>query len=300
MDVATGTKPVIIDRLKAFDTEIFIEIHRSLSPIDLMNVERNLFFHSDAGDEVNDRLLCTLNPGVEIRGESFRTLSPAQESNAQLVRGIMELFRKRDEQIKTSFDDVNAGRRNSNFKPSVFCPPQFAIQLLRDPVDLSLLQSVTNQLLPSIYRIYCPVEINDGGSLRWNLFVLDIHRKCFYHFDPATEYGSHAVAISVRQHFADIELNSNYVIYSLLQVTAALNSFLHVHLANEMGDPWQFTPVDVPVRYEVNEDNFSSGVYIFTILYYTVCEIPIALSRTDMLAMRRKWAHWILLENLPI
>lgn len=274
---------------------MFIEIHRPLPPVDLRNVERNLFFHVESGSEVNNRVLCTLNSSVQIRGDSFRTLGPAQHVDADMMNGVCELFRKRDYQIKQSYDEVNSGHRTfRTYKPSIFCHPQFLRNLLRDPQHQTLQNH--NQSLSNVYRIYCPVETNDGLKLSWSMLVLDIHRKCFYFFDPATH--SDLVALSLHQHSTDTESNMNYITYSRTQIVDALNVFLEAQMSEDRGGRWNFATVNFPVQYETNEDDFTAGIYIMTIVYYLVCELPIMFSRTDAMTLRRKWAHWVLLETL--
>lgn len=288
-----STKSSLIRRLQDIDVETFVDINRRLAPVDLREVERCIAYDVASGPDVNDREICMVGP-IRVRGNAIRSLRPAEQLSAELIDGLLELFTLRDGRIALAYDDVNGRRRNFvPYKRSHYCGPRVIEELLQNPGSAALQYS--NLTLSNTFRMYFIIQIKGLTRDTWQLLVIDFARKCFYYFNPNREYLSHIDAISVPSR--ENEFSSHT--YTSQELETALNEFLLGTIGDERGSLWSFGPTQMLVRYEANEDDFSEGVYVITIMYYLCVDLPIVFTHTDAQLLRRKWVHWILLGMLP-
>lgn len=285
-----GTHAVFIERIKRLDTAMFIDIHKRLAPIDFMHAERMLMYEISAGDEFNNRVICTVG-GTEVRGNSLRTFRPAEQLNLEIVNVIVQLFNARDSRIKESSDDVNSDKRGYRpYRTSVYCEPQIFHNLMTDPFQSALPSDLTE-----VFHVYFIIQTVVGTRSSWALIVLDTVRKAFYYFNPTVDHSGNFDPLSVPSRDADLMSMT----YSAAEIADALNRYLDRALGADRGDPWRCRPAWTMVRFELNEDDFSEGLYIITIVYYLSYGLPMVFKRSDLQSLRHSWVHWVLMGALP-
>lgn len=269
---------------------MFIDIHKRLTPIDFIHAERSLLYEVSGGDEVNNRVMCIVE-GTEVRGNVLRTLRPAEQLHLEMANVVMQMFNARDDRIKQSCDDVNGGRRGFRpYKRSYYCGPHLFNHLMTDPLHSSLPNNLTDG-----FHLYFMIQTLVGTSSGWALIVVDIVHKAFYYFNPARAHSGDFEPLTVPS--SDMEFFS--LTYSTAQINEALNQYLERAIGADRGEPWRCRPARTMVRFELNEDDFSGGLYVITILYYLSYNLPMVFRRSDIQSLRHSWVHWILLGMLP-
>lgn len=202
-----------------------------------------------------------------VAREEFRNLMPGQAFGLRLMTALLNLFKYRISRIKETHKELYE------------IPPR-----PREPIDTSLFFSslgeatehLNIELNPTVASVY--ILCRDANSY-WCLIYIDIRNKTIYSINPAfglTDVDEPNIAV-VTDHIETTK--------ALLRTPFPENQF------ESKTFPYQF--------YSPNEDNFSSGLYVFLIIYHLEAKCPIYFRRVDLDKMRYNIAYWILIEQLP-
>jgi hypothetical protein len=232
---------------------------------------------------------------VSIQGNAIRSLGPAESVDREIVEGLLALFTLRDRRVEEATNDVNNGKRHFvPYRKSFYFGAEVFEELVKDPVEFY--RSHTEAIAPHTSRIYFMVEVKSLNRTSWQLIILDFNNQCIYHLDPSKSYGSRIEHITL--NVSGEEHNS--VHYTSEYIKDTLNTLLRECPDILVARQWCFAVSDLIVEIEINEDDFSNGIYVFAFIYYFSCELPLVMSRNDIQALRRKWIHWLLMGALPI
>jgi hypothetical protein len=259
-----------------------------------LEVERTILYDVSNSAEANNRIICSIGKDTLIRGNAIRSLGPAELANRDIFDGLLTLFTLRDRKIEEATNDVNVGKRNYvPYRKSFYYGAKAFEELMND--SLEFYRSYSDAIAPDTYRIYFAIEIKKLNSYSWQLIIIDFAKQCFYHLDPSRNTGSQIECITLQ--VCSEEHNS--VSYTGDEIKESLNFLLRLSSNIEVTTAWRFAVSDLFVRIEINEDDFSDGVYVLAFIYYISCDLPLLISRNEVQALRRKWIHWLLIGALP-
>lgn len=242
------------------------------------------------GDEVNNRVISTVG-GTEVRGNALRTFRPAEQLHLDMVNLVIQLFNDRDSRIKQACDDVNMGRRGySQYKRSFYFGPQLFHQLMTDPMHSALPSDLANT-----FNLYFIIQTVMGTRSSWALIVVDLVHKAFYYFNPSRAHSGIFEPVTVPSNHTEFLS----ITFSAHQISDALNRYLDRTSGVDRGEPWRCIPARTMVGFELNEDDYSDGLYTITILYYLSYSLPMVFRRSDVQLLRHSWVHWMLVGTLP-
>jgi hypothetical protein len=231
---------------------MYIDINSNLSPIDLLEVERVLFYDITSSAEINDRIICSIGNEIPLRGNAIRSLGPAEQINREMVEGMQALFSLLDNTIEASSNDVNATKRNYiPYKKSFYYGSKVFEDLMNDSAEFCKVNK--NSISLSTYRIYFMIETKLVTRKAWQLIIIDFNKRCYYHYDPSKEMSSRIDSVTLQTH----ENEHSSISYTSNDIKRRFNLLIRECLVTEEAIQWDFAASDLILRVEVNEDDFS-------------------------------------------
>lgn len=289
----TGNKAALVSRVKEYDTELFIELYRMVSPTDRQAVDEVLREATSGVDTVRNRLISTINEREHITVDVFACLSTGQPVTKRLISGMLELFRQRDSRVADAHRSVNSSRTHYTlYHRSVFCGPDFLAELIENPESPQLLQYFDVNPLTT-KRAYCVNCSSDGQG--WQLFVIDFDSQCFFFFDPKNVDNRMTDVISVA---AVLSMEDREV--SKQELCQSANTFVSTLALPNTAGGWRIRSPPFLTAFQSNEDDFNDGIYVLSMIYSCLIDAPMIFTMRDIDRMRYKWAFWLMVGELPL
>jgi hypothetical protein len=240
----------------------------------------------------------------------LRQFRPVKLLDSDCMYCVKELFRSRSEKIynvhkqingrKADYESVNPAKilklkQNLFFDCKTF---RFILEYTDQLNDENFIANNWRRLFPgldydlnifsNINRIYYLVKNSEDENIDdWRLLILDLTYKRLYFIDP--KYPNNLELIENEAERGPLEeVMSGY--------KSALNNmwraiFPNYDYENNLGG---FICTIFPYQYqEVLLNNFDSGVYVATILYFLVTDTPIYFRMEDCPHLRNFFAYWL-------
>lgn len=240
--------------------DFYSTIHRSLLGADIEYIHHKM---STADDETEVAKIMNHSVARKV----LRKLMSGQPFNLSLMEVLLNLFKCRRLRINETHKELYEipSRPKAPLDTSLFFP---SLEEAAAHLNIEL-----NCHVASVY-ILC----KDANKF-WCLVYINIKEHTISYINPAfglTDFDERNVAVAT-------------------ETTQAIKDLLLNSFPNETYEckrfPYQF--------YQPNEDDFSSGLYVFMIIYYLEMKCPISFRRNDLDKMRYNIAYWILIEQLP-
>jgi len=257
---SSDTRLRLLNKVQQLNKDFVSIIQRSLIGADIQ------FIHYKMSSAKDDEELVKIGT-MSITGAIYRNLLPAQQFSVEFMRAIMSLFRDRCSRISETYKEIHE------------VPPN-----PKDPVDTSLFFSsmaeAEAEMVPllaneSVVSVYVLCKDTSGA---WYLFYIDLKNGILFILNP--RYGTGAVSE------ADTAVYDRHA--DRLQVLMRLKYDRDFDLKSY---PHQY--------YQLNEDDFSSGIYIFLLIYHLEMKCPIYFRRLDLEKTRNNLGYWMLIRQLP-
>jgi hypothetical protein len=222
-------------------------------------------------------IAATINE-VTINKSDMHSLATGKLVSKGIMRGVLELFRKRGDHICETYRDVNGIAYTKN----VFCPKRFLELLLENPVSPQLLTFFPIiESWREIDKIFILSNDTDDGDT-WIMFVVDIILGKIFYVRPKSD-----------------DTATDVITQSMHNLSSKINQFLSANLSADMYTaPYHCYPYPVQY-YEKQQNDFDSGIYIVQVLYHIVLDCPPAFNSSHMNKFRSNLAYWLLTGMLP-
>lgn len=278
----TGNKSALIQRIKTMDAGFLTGVFRPLVEGSQLLVDRVLA-PVDL-EELLDEFVCSINQTVVTRRilHSFRPATNIQK-DAMVV--LLELLRKRDNRICVAHRDVNHRRSSrSTHLPSIFCQCDTLSAMMQSPTDLAWLRNqISLDSWKAAWEIYLPIQLENGV---WNLLLIRTKDRKAFLFDPHYD-----ISKSEHRERFGVTLNS----YSSM-----LNTIMpEISAGATPNGSWQCEKFPFEF-YEVLENDFDSGLYVFMIMYFLAMDCPLYFEMRNMHHFRKLVVYSVLCEDLGV
>ena len=251
----------LLNKVQQLNKDFISTIQRSLLGADIQYVHYKMSSAEDSEElvKIGD---------VSVTGGIYRNLLPAQPFSSDFMRTVMSLFRNRSSRISDTHKELHE------------VPPT-----PKAPVDRSVffasMAEAEEELLPSLTceSVVSAYVLCRDTSGAWFMFYIDLKNSMLFTLNPRFGIG-------------DPDENTEAFTN---QKVERLRPILKIKYPDKDFElqcyPHQY--------YQPNEDDFSSGVYIFLMLYYLEMKCPIYFRRAELEKIRNNLGYWILIEQLP-
>jgi hypothetical protein len=240
--------------------EFISVIHRSLLGADIQFVHYKLAADAE-GTEVTK-----IGP-ISVPRNVFANTMPAQPFCIQFMEAVLYLFKNRTESIRETHKEMHERPPTSK---SPIDTSLFYNNI--DEAEENLNRSITNQVA-SVYILCQDLEKS------WFLIYIDLKSRVLYTLNPKFVLTPYDAATVIQTDTI------------IAQLRRALLQPYPEEVFECKSYPHQF--------YQPNEDNFSSGLYVFLMIYHLEMKCPISFRRCDLDKMRYNLAYWLLTKSLP-
>ena len=256
-----GGKKRLLDKVLHLNKSFYSAIHRSLLGADIQYVH-----HKMSGPDDNAEVTSILDFSISCR--VFRQLLPAQPFTVMLMKPLLNLLKSRGDRIKDTHKEIYE------------IPPR-----PKNPIDTALFFSSMDEagmglnvttMTAQVAFVY--ILSHDANS-NWYLIYIDVRKGTVSSINPA--FGlSDFDQCNAANATAKAER-----IMELMRIPFPDRTFSYARFSHQF--------------YQPNQDNFSSGLYVFLIIYYLELKCPIHFRSADLAKMRLNVAYWILINQLP-
>jgi hypothetical protein len=264
-----GNKDTLAKTIKDMDYSFVSIFQKQLSSLDLEFIE-NAIGNSSIFDAISARENVVKIKDFLISRESLRAMVRTA-MNREHINATIQLLRSRDSEIGLSHQHVNGNNRSyRSFVPSIFLDCSQTEMIISSELKFDV-------RIITYYRVYF---VDDNNN---NIIFVSLSDQTIYFINPSL--GN-----------SDIK-DGPYEIYKRTIGKKIVQFLKSNHIADSN---IRFNLADYSYQYfERQEIGLDFGVYVYSILYFLVYEVPISFSRDDIHHIKNSLTYYMLIGSFP-
>jgi hypothetical protein len=278
------------------DEEFVKIVNAVLFPSIVTYLEREIFNFPLTSATMESHNLKTID-GLQFTRKLGKQFGIAQPIKIDLMEIILKLLQVRSDSVCDNHAETNRQTRgyidqSLEMKKSLYCLPNVTTSLLyrdlNEPIVNPFSQTHPNLDINKIHRMYLTDRASEDVNVdSWILFVIDFTDKKIYYIDPK----------GVINYDGDIQLIVKN--HSKESIEASFNNFLNISWPDDNLGGFEVAKFPF-LEFELQQNDFDSGIYLSTILYFLEMGCPIAFKESYLTHFRKNFAYWLSQGELPM